>query len=469
MSLSKDPKHFFCTTIPKITKNRRSSILALFFVLWALFGNRWIFLTIPSPSGESPDQKAKNLLKSIEFNYQLRLLKDEAHWKLLGEGSIPELKDKKNETSNKEEEANIAFFVQVSPSNIKLVPRLLSRIWHPENLYCLHFDSKIQSEMAEMFRSAVRTNKYLSNTFLIPSTIVTYTGVSMILNTLDSISILLQDPRPWDYFINLSGSDYPMVSPSGLRRLLGHKNAKRKQKSFIHISQMVNKWDKLLRHRLGVLHFDLSLGFQPDMESELIQSEKKHPILKSKHLNITVPKGEAWVIAHRSLCQEAATGIFARRLITLFANMQSPSEHFFQTLVWNDEKLNRTTAKYSFRLVKWGTSNGSSRQHPLYLDERTENGTWRYWSTISQSNDFFLRKLRVADSSLMDHIDTYISGLSENRLSLSTVHHSFEQVSKMFTCIARDERGEISAVRACPGRKRMMGNRTLVSPPPSIE
>ncbi|PXF45812.1 Beta-glucuronosyltransferase GlcAT14B [Gracilariopsis chorda] len=468
MSPSKDPRHFFARTFHKITKNRRSSILAVVFALWALFGNRWIFFALPSPNNDASNKKAQTQLDSIEFKYQLRRLKDEGHWKLLGEGSISESQDERNRTGNEQEEADIAFFVQISNTNINLVPRLLSRIWHPKNLYCLHFDNKIPPKMIEMFRDALKTNKHLNNTFLMPSTIITYTGVSMVLNTLDSITTLLQDPRPWEYFINLSGSDYPLVSPSGLRRLLGQRNAKQKQKSFIHFSQMVNKWDRLVRHRLGILHFDLSLGFKPNLESELVESEKKHPVLKSQHLNISIPKGEAWFIAHRSFCQEAATGIFARRLITLFANMQSPSEHFFQTLVWNHEGFNMTTAKYSFRLVKWGRRDGSSRQHPLYLDERAENGTWKHWSAISRSNDFFMRKLRVADSGLMDHVDTHLSGASEELVNPPTVHQSFKQVSKMFTCIAHADSSDLSTIRACSARKRTAGKITLASPPPSL-
>jgi hypothetical protein len=40
----------------------------------------------------------------------------------------------------------------------------------------------------------------------------------MVANTLHAAAILLRDGGDWDWFINLSASDYPLVSQDGKRR-----------------------------------------------------------------------------------------------------------------------------------------------------------------------------------------------------------------------------------------------------------
>ena len=44
---------------------------------------------------------------------------------------------------------------------------------------------------------------------------VTYRGPTMVANTLHACAILLKKSRDWDWFINLSASDYPLVTQDG--------------------------------------------------------------------------------------------------------------------------------------------------------------------------------------------------------------------------------------------------------------
>ena len=45
--------------------------------------------------------------------------------------------------------------------------------------------------------------------------LVTYKGPTMVACTLHAVAVLLRAPVKWDWFINLSASDYPLVTQDG--------------------------------------------------------------------------------------------------------------------------------------------------------------------------------------------------------------------------------------------------------------
>ncbi|KAA0038390.1 beta-glucuronosyltransferase GlcAT14B-like [Cucumis melo var. makuwa] len=47
---------------------------------------------------------------------------------------------------------------------------------------------------------------------ILRANLVTYRGPTMVTNTLHAAAILLKDGGDWDWFINLSASDYPLVT-----------------------------------------------------------------------------------------------------------------------------------------------------------------------------------------------------------------------------------------------------------------
>ena len=49
--------------------------------------------------------------------------------------------------------------------------------------------------------------------------LVTYRGPTMVANTLHAAAILLREGAEWDWFINLSSSDYPLMAQDGERWL----------------------------------------------------------------------------------------------------------------------------------------------------------------------------------------------------------------------------------------------------------
>ena len=97
--------------------------------------------------------------------------------------------------------------------------RLLQAVYHPRNYYLLHLDlESLDSERLELA-------KYVKSEFVFRdfgnvkvvgrSDLVTYKGPTMLASMLHSIAILLKLPKSWDWFINLSASDYPLMTQDG--------------------------------------------------------------------------------------------------------------------------------------------------------------------------------------------------------------------------------------------------------------
>jgi hypothetical protein len=56
----------------------------------------------------------------------------------------------------------------------------------------------------------------VGNVYMITkANMVTYRGPTMVANTLHACAILLKRSKDWDWFINLSASDYPLVTQDG--------------------------------------------------------------------------------------------------------------------------------------------------------------------------------------------------------------------------------------------------------------
>lgn len=51
---------------------------------------------------------------------------------------------------------------------------------------------------------------------VVKANLVTYRGPTMVANTLHAAAILLKEGGVWDWFINLSASDYPLVTQDGI-------------------------------------------------------------------------------------------------------------------------------------------------------------------------------------------------------------------------------------------------------------
>ncbi|KAI0566086.1 Xylosyltransferase family GT14 [Gracilaria domingensis] len=301
------------------------------------------------------------------------------------------------------EPARIAFFIQVSPETMLSVPRLIKALHHPKNVYIVHFDNKIPMEWMSSVQRYFETDDF-RNVFVLPSEPIAYAGVSMLLNTLNAISMALE--HKWDFFINLSGSDYPLLSPDTIRRLLGNPSVLRERLNFLQAQEADKDREWFIDKRLRHLYLDTTLHSQSTKrDGILIDLNATNP---TDFTDVPFVKSEAWVILHRSFCIYAASSTSGRRLLLSYATARAADELFFGTLLSQSEKFRPTMTWDSFRFIQWGLHE-TKWSRPGYLDEL--DGEIR--EELATSGAFFARKFRDSESSLLDFIDSNLSGVTD--------------------------------------------------------
>lgn len=112
-----------------------------------------------------------------------------------------------------------AYLVSGSKGDLDRLWRTLHALYHPRNHYIVHLD--LESPAAERMELAARIEKNplfskVGNVdMIVKANMVTYRGPTMVANTLHACAILLKKNKEWDWFINLSASDYPLVTQDG--------------------------------------------------------------------------------------------------------------------------------------------------------------------------------------------------------------------------------------------------------------
>ncbi|XP_010549717.1 PREDICTED: beta-glucuronosyltransferase GlcAT14A isoform X2 [Tarenaya hassleriana] len=112
-----------------------------------------------------------------------------------------------------------AYLISASKGDTQKVKRLLRSIYHRSNHYLIHLDLEApKSEHQEMARFVAGDPLFRpeGNVMLVGKpNLVTYRGPTMLATTLHAMALLLRCCR-WDWFINLSASDYPLVTQDDL-------------------------------------------------------------------------------------------------------------------------------------------------------------------------------------------------------------------------------------------------------------
>lgn len=247
------------------------------------------------------------------------------------------------------------------------------------------------------------------------------------------MQLALQHPIQWTFFINVSGADYPLVSPLNQRRLLTLHDFTARNRSFFSFSDPA-WWDRSKSFRYDRLFTDTSLAFN-DSDAQMVDSYAPQPL--THILNFTFVAAEAWMILHRSLVSHFLVSPTARRMLLSFAFSLEPEEHFFPAVAYNDPDFNHSTVPHALRHVIWTHDGKHSGQHPYYVDKlNRDDGSWTFRNSIVNSGCFFTRKLRLPDSPLLDWLDAHVSGVSNDTSATDDVDKFLTRVKRLLACIA---------------------------------
>lgn len=121
--------------------------------------------------------------------------------------------------SNTHHLPRFAYLISGSNHDGVMLKRTLLALYHPNNRYVVHLDAESdtheRNELFQFVKSYPIFMRFGNVVMITKANLVTYRGPTMVANTLHAAAILLKEGAEWDWFINLSASDYPLVTQDG--------------------------------------------------------------------------------------------------------------------------------------------------------------------------------------------------------------------------------------------------------------
>ncbi|KAM3294766.1 hypothetical protein ACQJBY_037571 [Aegilops geniculata] len=117
-----------------------------------------------------------------------------------------------------------AYLISGSKGDAGMLRRCLLALYHPRNHYILHLDAEAPDSDRAALAAFVASHPVLAaarNVRVVEkANLVTYRGPTMVTTTLHAAAAFLWGEgrgkgADWDWFINLSASDYPLVTQDG--------------------------------------------------------------------------------------------------------------------------------------------------------------------------------------------------------------------------------------------------------------
>jgi len=193
--------------------------------------------------------------------------------------------------------------------------RLFRAIYHPAHYYLVHVDKRsgvgLQTEIQDFLSG-------FPNASLLKSQSALWGGYSLVDIELQGIEELLKIGSEWEFFINLSGQDFPLKSQTGIQDFLRRNRGN----DFIKVSdQSKVRPDTLSRIQNYVFEFG----------DRIIRTSVKRPYLRG----VTPYIGNQWMILSRKFCEYVCYSPDVERFKKFYRHTFIPDEAFFQTLIMN--------------------------------------------------------------------------------------------------------------------------------------
>ncbi|KAJ4832693.1 hypothetical protein Tsubulata_010101 [Turnera subulata] len=286
-----------------------------------------------------------------------------------------------------------AYLVSGSKGDLEKLWRTLHALYHPRNYYVVHLD--LESPVEERMELASRVEKQpifskVGNVYMITkANMVTYRGPTMVSNTLHACAILLRKSKDWDWFINLSASDYPLVTQDDLLYVFSTIN---RNLNFIeHTSQLGWKNDK------RAMPLMIDPGLYSTTKADIFWATPRRPLPTAFKLFT----GSAWMVLTHSFVEYLVWGWdnLPRTLLMYYTNFVSSPEGYFHTVICNVPEFAMTAVNHDLHYISW---DNPPKQHPHTL---TLNDT----AKMVASGAAFARKFKHNDP-VLDKIDKDLLG-----------------------------------------------------------
>jgi hypothetical protein len=296
----------------------------------------------------------------------------------------------------------IAYLIIVH-KNFAQVKRLFEAIFSVDNFYVFHVDAKADPKLHDSIK--VLLNHY-DNTIVMKSQNCRWGGYSMVNIELEAIRLLVDWNKDWDFFINLSGQDFPLKNQEEIRTFLQDKLSY----NFITVfdDNFIKEWCTpyiLFRPRQSNKNF---LNARSRVERVFLEVPGINhliyvPFLKRKFLDgVKWYAGWQWMILNREFCEYLFSWKDLNRYVSFFKNTFIPDEGFFQTVIMNSPFSHTVINDYK-RSVTW--------QYRGNVNILTADS----YESLIQSSNLFARKFDI-------NVDTEILSLLEKKIQLSNTY-----------------------------------------------
>ncbi|MBA0834482.1 hypothetical protein Goarm_006834 [Gossypium armourianum] len=291
------------------------------------------------------------------------------------------------------EAPRLAYLISGTKGDSRRMMRTLQAVYHPRNQYVLHLDLEAppreRLELTNMVKIDPTFREVENVRVMAQSNLVTYKGPTMIACTLQAIAILLKESLDWDWFLNLSASDYPLVTQDDLLHVFSNLS---RNLNFIEHTQIAG-WKLNSRAKPIIVDPGLYLS----KKSDIAWTTQRRSLPTSFKLYT----GSAWVALTRTFVEYCIWGWdnLPRTILMYYTNFVSSPEGYFHTVICNTDEFRSTAISHDLHYIAWDIP---PKQHPVSLSMKD-------FDKMVKSNAPFARKFHKNDP-VLDKIDEELLG-----------------------------------------------------------
>uniref|UniRef100_A0A7I4CWP7 BGGP Beta-1-3-galactosyl-O-glycosyl-glycoprotein n=1 Tax=Physcomitrium patens TaxID=3218 RepID=A0A7I4CWP7_PHYPA len=308
--------------------------------------------------------------------------------------------------------------------------RMLQALYHPHNYYLLHLDRESSEDERKNLDRYVKHEQVFQeagNVYMVAKpNLVTYKGSTMIAATLHGAAILLKKAKDWDWFINLSASDYPLLTQDDLLHVFSYLP---KDLNFLEHTNDLG-WKE--EQRVKPIIIDPALYQNTKTDVYWVTEKRAVPTA------FRLFTGSAWIALSRAFMEHTIMGWdnLPRTVLMYYANFVSSPEGYFHTVICNSEEFRNTTVNHDLHFIAWDTP---PKQHPISL-------TVNFFEAMTTSGAPFARKFDKDDPVL-------------NKIDAELLNRTRDGFSPGGWCVGSHNnpcsvRGDYSVLRPGPGARR---------------
>ncbi|KAH0770836.1 hypothetical protein KY290_014817 [Solanum tuberosum] len=238
----------------------------------------------------------------------------------------------------------LAYWIFGFRGESKRMLRLLKAVYHPRNQYLLHLldgdgddermELAVSVESEQVFRAFGNVN------VVGKSYAVEESGASALSAMLHASALLLRISPLWDWFFTLSSSDYPLFTQDDMLFAL---TSLPRDLNFVGFTNRT--MDRSRQHNFNRIVVDPSL--------HLKQATPLYYAVETREVPTTfdIFQGSPWMVLSRGFMEHCIKGWdnFPRKLLMYYANVVSPLESYFHTVLCNSPEFRNTIVNQDLR------------------------------------------------------------------------------------------------------------------------